>query len=219
MKNVRIWFNKVDECKYISHLDLNRVMLRAVRRAQLPMWVTEGFNPHPFVTFPLPISLGISGMRECMDIRIIDETFDIGLIPEMMNPYLPKGIQVFEATYPVYDPKYIAFAEYSAEISSDTMTSNDLYKAIEAICEGDELIIKKKSKAGFKDVDMLPYVKAMNFTSIENELCFNVTLPAGNTKNIGLPLVLKAIENKLEIEVNYNIVKLNMFTEEMAPFA
>lgn len=219
MKNVRIWFNKVDECKYISHLDLNRVMLRAVRRAQLPMWVTEGFNPHPFVTFPLPISLGISGMRECMDIRIIDETFDISLIPEMMNPYLPKGIQVFEATYPVYDPKYIAFAEYNAEISSDTMTSNDLYKAIEAICEGDELIIKKKSKAGFKDVDMLPYVKAMNFTSIENELCFNVTLPAGNTKNIGLPLVLKAIENKLEIEIDYNIVKLNMFTEEMAPFA
>jgi hypothetical protein len=99
------------------------------------------------------------------------------------------------------------------------MTSNDLYKAIEAICEGDELIIKKKSKAGFKDVDMLPYVRAMNFTSIENELCFNVTLPAGNTKNIGLPLVLKAIENKLEIEIDYNIVKLNMFTEEMAPFA
>ena len=220
MRNVRIWFNKTSECKYISHLDLNRVMLRAVRRAQLPMWVTEGFNPHPFVTFPLPISLGISGLRECMDIRIIDDTFDISLIPEMINPFLPGGIQVFDATYPQYDPKYITFAEYKAEISVDKMSGAELRGAIEEICSDEELIIKKKSKAGFKDVDMLPFVKAFEFSDVSDDsLSFRVVLPAGNTKNIGLPLVLKAIENKLEKEISYDIVKLNMFTEEMTPFA
>ncbi len=220
MKNVRIWFNKISECKYISHLDLNRVMLRAVRRAQLPMWVTEGFNPHPFVTFPLPISLGISGHRECMDIRIIDDSFDISLIPEMMNPYLPEGIQVFKATYPKYDPKFIAFAQYRAEISAEGLSGKDLLESILNISQGEDLIIKKKSKAGFKDVDMLPYVKAMKFDEPNEEtLGFTVTLPAGNVKNIGLPLVLKAIENSLGKEIAYSIDKLDMFTEEMAPFA
>lgn len=219
MINVRIWFSKTDECKYISHLDLNRVMLRAVRRAQLPIWYTEGFNPHPFVTFPLPISLGISGLRECMDIRILDENFDIKEIPDKMNPYLPMGIRVFDATEPVYDPKYITYARYNAEISSEQMCSEILRESIYNILKKDELIIQKKSKAGMKDVDMLPYVKAFEFSGDLNNLSFTVTLPAGNTKNIGLPLVLKAIEKDLEIEIDYKITKLDMYTEEMKPFA
>ena len=218
MKNVRIWFTKEFECKYISHLDLNRCMLRAVRRAQLPIWYTEGFNPHPFVTFPLPISLGIDGKRECMDIRIVDDNYDIKLIAESMNKYLPAGIQVFDATYPKYDPKYICFAEYDAQISTENMQAFELKSAIEKICMLEQLIIQKKSKAGMKDLDVLPYVKEMIFDSREDVCGFKVTLPAGNTKNIGLPLILKAIANHLDTEIDYTIVKLDMFTEDMTRF-
>lgn len=219
MKNVRIWFTKERECKYISHLDLNRTMTRAIRRAELPIWITEGFNPHPFITFPLPISLGISGKRECMDIRIIDDSFDIDTIAQKMNQFLPEGIRVFSATAPVLDPKYIAFAGYNASISVDEMTACELYDAIIDIQSEDELIIQKKSKAGLKDVDMMPYVKSMEFTPpAGEELEFTVILPAGNTKNIGLPLVLKAISNRLDKEINYSIEKYDMFTEEMKPF-
>ena len=218
MKNVRIWFTKEFECKYISHLDLNRCMLRAVRRAQLPIWYTEGFNPHPFVTFPLPISLGIDGKRECMDIRIVDDNYDIKLIAESMNKYLPAGIQVFDATYPKYDPKYICFAEYDAQISTENMQAFELKSAIEKICMLEQLVIQKKSKAGMKDLDVLPYVKEMIFDSREDVCGFKVTLPAGNTKNIGLPLILKAIANHLDAEIDYTIVKLDMFTEDMTRF-
>ena len=71
MKNVRIWFTKELECKYISHLDLNRCMLRAVRRAQLPIWYTEGFNPHPYISFLLALTLGVESEGEPVDIRIV----------------------------------------------------------------------------------------------------------------------------------------------------
>lgn len=218
MKNVRIWFTKEFECKYISHLDLNRCMLRAVRRAELPIWYTEGFNPHPFVTFPLPISLGIDAKRECMDIRIVDDSYVINQIPERMNKYLPSGIQVFSATYPELDPKYICYAKYSASVSSDGVADSELKKKILSLCELDSVIIQKKSKAGMKDVDVLPYIKAMDFD--DSESCsFEVILPAGNTKNVALPLIIKAVENYLSLELNYTIVKLDMFTEEMKPFA
>ena len=63
MRNVRIWFVKDFECRYISHLDLNRTMLRALHKSKLPIWHTEGFNPHPFATFPLPLSLGFRGVN------------------------------------------------------------------------------------------------------------------------------------------------------------
>jgi len=218
MRNVRIWFTKEYECKYISHLDLNRCMLRAVRRAQLPIWYTEGFNPHPFVTFPLPISLGIDGKRECMDIRIVDDNYDISLIPTAMNPYLPRGIKVFDATFPKFDPKYIAFAKFYAEIEIDDLDANEIENELLKIQKLDSLIIQKKSKAGMKDIDVLPYVQSFEFLSKEDACSFYVTLPAGNTKNIGLPLLIKAIENHLDKEINYKIVKLDMYTENMTPF-
>ena len=217
MKNVRIWFTKEYECKYISHLDLNRCMLRAVRRAELPIWYTEGFNPHPFVTFPLPISLGVDAKRECMDIRIVDDNFDINAVPEMMNPFLPRGIQVFAATYPEFDPKYISFARYNSTISCDTMSDSELKEKINELCNLDAVLVKKKSKAGMKDVDVLPYIKAFEFENTDT-CTFNVTLPAGNTKNVALTLVLKAIEAYLAIELNYSIIKLDMYTEEMNQF-
>ncbi len=219
MKNVRIWFSKLNECKYISHLDLNRCMLRAVRRAQLPIWYTEGFNPHPFVTFPLPISLGIEGVKECMDIRIVDDNYDISLIADAMNKYLPAGIRILGATYPKHEPKLIAFAEYDAKIETDTMTDSELREEIIKLRDRNSVLIKKKSKAGMKDVDVLPYIKVIDFKNCEDECSFTVVLPAGNTKNIGLPLILKAIENELNIEINYFIKKTNMFTEGMVAFA
>ena len=75
LKPVRIWFTKDNECKYISHLDLNRVVMRALHKSKLNIWHTEGFNPHPFVTFALPLSLGFKGVKETMD--------DVNAIPAL----------------------------------------------------------------------------------------------------------------------------------------
>ncbi len=218
LKNVRIWFTKEMECKYISHLDLNRCMLRAVRRAELPIWYTEGFNPHPFVTFPLPLPLGVDAKRESMDIRIIDDNYNIKEIPDAMNKFLPRGIQVFDATYPELDPKYICFAKYFAQVNADGVEDTELKDKILNLCNQDSVIIQKKTKAGMKDVDVLPYIKSMEFD--DSDVCtFTVTLPAGNTKNVALPLIFKAIENHLSLELNYSITKLDTFTEEMKQFA
>ena len=82
MKNVRIWFKKDGECRYISHLDLNRTMLRALHKSKLPIWHTEGFNPHPFATFPLPLSLGFRGVNECMDVKLEDDNYSFKEIPK-----------------------------------------------------------------------------------------------------------------------------------------
>ena len=73
MKDYRIVFEKRGRVKYISHLDLNRCMLRAVRRSGLPAWYTEGFHPHMYLMFPLALSLGAESTCEVMDIRLTQE--------------------------------------------------------------------------------------------------------------------------------------------------
>ena len=98
MKNIRIWFKKDGACRYISHLDLNRVMLRALHKSKIPIWHTEGFNPHPFATFPLPLSLGFRGVNECMDVKLEDEEFSFKEIIDRLNDCLPPGIRIFDVT-------------------------------------------------------------------------------------------------------------------------
>ena len=58
MFEVRLWLSKQGRIKYVSHLDMFRLMQRAVRRAEIPLWYTEGFNPHPYISFLLALSLG-----------------------------------------------------------------------------------------------------------------------------------------------------------------
>ncbi len=48
-------------------------MARAIKLSGIPVWYTQGFNPRIYMTFAMPLSLGVSGERECMDIRLTEE--------------------------------------------------------------------------------------------------------------------------------------------------
>ena len=70
MTTVRVWFTKTGEAAYISLLDLQRVMQRALKRARLPVWYTQGFNPHIYMTFAAPLALGQESLVESLDCKM-----------------------------------------------------------------------------------------------------------------------------------------------------
>ena len=70
---IRIFFSKTGRAKYISALDLINCFQRALRRTDIPVWHTQGFNPHTYVNVNLPLSLGTEGIRESMDIKLTTE--------------------------------------------------------------------------------------------------------------------------------------------------
>ena len=74
MIDIRLGFSKTDRAAYISHLDCNRLFQRAFKRSGLPVWYTQGFNPHVYLTFPLPLSLGTESLCETVDFRLTEET-------------------------------------------------------------------------------------------------------------------------------------------------
>lgn len=218
MKNVRIWFKKDKECRYISHLDLNRVMLRTVFRTKLPIWYTEGFNPHPFITFPLPLSLGFRGECECMDVRFLDEDFDLTKVADMMNPYLPDGIRVYDATVCKMKPGDIAYAKFSARIYSDILSSAELKAELCELMLLDEYLIPKKTKSGIKDINVAEYLKLIEIDPDREELTIFATLPAGSSNNINIQLLIKALEKYVDSDVYYDITRHGVFNKEMLPF-
>ena len=66
-------FAKEGRAKYISHLDLMHAMQRSMARCQMPLWFTEGFNQHAYVSVALPLSTGYSGECEFLDFNITSD--------------------------------------------------------------------------------------------------------------------------------------------------
>ena len=218
MKDVRVWFKKAGECRFISHLDLNRCMLRALHRSRVPIWHTEGFHVHPYATFPLPLSLGFRGEKECMDIRLVED-FDLGSIAELLNAALPTGIRVYEVTEPVMKAKEITFASFKIRATSSELKPDRRYAMMDELLSSESVNVEKKTKKkGVKLVNIKPYLNSFKLERNIGGVILYVTLPAGSVTNINPLLIQKAFEDKYGAELYFDVTKTDMYDGSMNVF-
>jgi len=85
----------MNEASYISLLDMQRVMQRVLKRSALPVWHTLGFNPHIYMTFACPLSLGQESQCECVDVKTEAENPDFAQWQTALNAIMPAGIEVY----------------------------------------------------------------------------------------------------------------------------
>ena len=218
MKNVRAFFEKDGSCKYISHLDLNRVMLRAIGKSRLDIWHTEGFHQHAYITFALPLSLGYASVCESMDFRLLDDDADLSAIPERLNACLPDGIRVFRCAEAKYKPADIDAATYDVKIEPmnvDDISDKELYEKLCGFLSLPEIIVEKKTKKGKKDIDLKGYILACEITP--DAPCMTLRLPAGATLNINPSLLVNAFADHCGVELHADITRTGVFTKEGKP--
>ena len=218
MKAVRVWFQKVGSARYISHLDLNRCMSRAIHKAKIPLWYTQGFNPHAFLTFALPLSLGISGERESMDIKLDDDTITREELIERLNSALPDDIPIFDITEPVMKPGQIAYASFTILLDASKEEANKNAAEIKNLFCSDEIIVSKHTKNGWIDLDIKPYLDRVEVTV--NNACVEISaiLPAGSTMNVNPTLLNDAIKKYLKLDLYADIHRKNIYDTNLAIF-
>lgn len=213
----RIWFRKTGRARYISHLDLNRCMSRAMQKAKIPLWHTEGFNPHAFMTFALPLSLGIDGIRESMDIRL-EAPVEKDEMIQRLNRALPADIRVFDVTQPVMKPGKIAYASFEITIQSEQEPAQQVADRIMTFLAQEKILVKKKSKSGIKEIDLKPFLDIRNLRVERDQVQFTAMLPAGSTQNINPFLFFEAMESQFEVELYPQIVRTNLYDQDGVEF-
>ena len=218
MRNVRIWFKKDFECRYISHLDLNRTMLRALHKSKLPIWHTEGFNPHPFATFPLPLSLGFRGVNECMDVKLEDDNFLLSDIPDRLNACLPRGIRVFDATEAVLKAGKVAYASFTLLIGNPTIATGKIATQLRELLDSEKIEIEKKSKKGMKTIDIKQGVKQFEMKEHFDAVQLDIILTAGSSDNVNPNLLITALERRTGDEYVVDITRNDLYNSELELF-
>lgn len=82
--------------RFISHLDMQRAFARALRRAELPVKYSEGFNPHILTSFASPLSVGIATLGDYLEVRM-EEDCAGEVIKNRLNEVLPADIRIVAA--------------------------------------------------------------------------------------------------------------------------
>lgn len=189
---VRATFEKRRRAKYISHLDLMRCMTRAFKRAGVPIWYTEGFNPHAYLMFPLALSLGYESGCECMDFRI-DGEMTMQEAMERLNRVLPPDLQIRKVAEPVHKHTDITAADYVIVIDCGADTSADaLRKAWDAFFAQPQILVEKKTKRGTAEVDLKAQAQLMQTDSLANGISLTLRMPAGTSVNVNPTLLIDA---------------------------
>ncbi len=219
MRCVRVWFKKMGMSRYVSHLDLMRAMTRSVRRAGVPLWYTEGYNPHPYLTFALPLSLGMESLYESMDMRIEGDSTNEDIF-NLMKGAMPPGIEIVSVDDPVDDPKTIAYGEF--DLLFDCEDTDKLTALIEDMFSKDELIVQKLGKQGrkkvLKDINLLEHLKETKLTSTNNRVKLTVVFPAGSTTNINPSLLSDEIVKQSGEDIASFVVRKRLMKADMQNF-
>ncbi|WRS28273.1 TIGR03936 family radical SAM-associated protein [Oscillospiraceae bacterium MB08-C2-2] len=220
---VRIFYRKAGRAKYLAHLDLMRSVSRAIKRSGLPVWYTQGFNPHMYLTFSLPLSLGYEGMWETVDIRLNEEICSEEIISRL-SPCLPAGFEIFRVSTPVQEPSAIEWADYHVELLFDEEGADRMSHALARLMEQPEILVMKKAKKGpgrkiLKEVDIRPMVQLLEQKEGENCLDMTLRLRTGLSQNLNPSLFLDALYKEAEVEPDLvRIARVAVLDDHLHPF-
>ena len=93
---LRVRFAKTGEMALLSHLDLVRMLERALRRSQLPVSFTGGFHPLPRLQLALALPLGAEADSDWLDLSFT-EVVQPEQLMDRLAPLLPEGFSLLEA--------------------------------------------------------------------------------------------------------------------------
>lgn len=213
MITVRIWFEKRNEASYISLLDMQRVMQRVLKRSGLPVWHTLGFNPHIYMTFTCPLSLGQESLCESVDVKTEEEAPDFRAWQDKLNAIMPAGIHVYQVE-PVQDKaSAIAFACYTISYPAAAQSKLEAYNALEAAP------VEKKGKKKSKQVDLKAYVPSIACRVAGERVEFDVCLPAAQELNLNPALLTAFLESQFGLSsAEASILRTALLKADKTPF-
>jgi len=197
----RFWFVKKGLLRFISHLDVNRTMMRALRNADVPMSYSQGFNPRPLLTFALPLSLGIESECESMDITAENE-INCEETVEKLNRFLPHELHMINCTPVVNDPKLIAEATYRISLACP-----EAKLKFEQFWNAETVTVTKKTKSGSKELDLKPLVRIGEISGDNGKCEFEAVLPTGVTENVNPMLLTDAFREQCAPEAEVRITR------------
>ncbi len=191
---IRIKFTKTGTMRFVGHLDFMRYFQKALCRAEIPLRYSEGYHPHPILSFALPLGIGLTSEGEYLDIEVLDSPSSEEAL-HAINAEMVEGVTVTEyLSLPDTVRKAmasVAAADYVVTFRKrEELTQRAILKGIPAYYEERaEIPVTKASKKSERVIDIKPLLYQL-FPCDNNRGVF-IQASAGSVENIRPELVLE----------------------------
>ena len=152
MGKLRLFFAKEGRAVYISHLDLLRTFQRVFIRQGLVLRHSQGFHPHPILSFALPLSVGQASVCEILDFEVDADLDGAGLVPGL-NRFMPEGVRALAGAV----------------------------EEVRDLLLGESVVIQKRTKRkAMADVDIRPLLHSLALSEEPGALVLEAVVSAQN---------------------------------------
>lgn len=187
---IRMQFCKTREGRFLSHLDLMHTWERVIRRSQLPLAYSQGFNPHPKINFASACAVGTTSDGEYMDMELTQE-LPVEQVKEMLQAVMPPAFRVSAMKVVsgkasslmsiIQRARYVLQLELVEEVSQEQLDA-----AVENFWQQEEIVIYryKKNSKDKKPVNIRPGVYELELTAEGKNALLHIQVQSGNEGNI-----------------------------------
>ena len=189
-----IKYSKDSEIKFIAHLDLMRTLQKIIKRSELPIEYSKGFNPHMAVSIAQPLSVGVHSKGEYMDVVLSCE-LEEKYILDIMNENSPRGIKILDvvAVIPVEGKKQfqamaiIDAAKYTIKLKLSQ--EEEVKEILNSLSSNEDWSIIKKTKSVEKIVNIKPLVYEIEYSIDNSILVISALIACGSRDNLSARLL------------------------------
>ena len=195
MERIRIKFEKTGGMRYTSHLDMQKVWIRALLRAKLPLAYTQGFHPTPKVGYAWPLPLGWGTSGELIDIWLDDPSgaeVEAGSFIRDVNRCMPEGLKIISIEKLPYSDPALTIAIQSAVyrmIFTEETTEDALRDKMENLMKQEKIERERRGKV----YDMKPLIEDWSVGTDNRNNVFMQVQMAARDSAMGRPDELAAV--------------------------
>ncbi len=209
-----IKFTKEKDIKFISHLELMRAIHRIIRRSEIPVEYSHGFNPHIQMSIAQPLSVGMYSVGDYLDLNMVEEVNEEELINKL-NSTSTKDIKFLEAVLiknkenSKKAPQAMAAidaANYRIKIKYEN--TDVLESELQELLEKKEWNTEKRSKKGVKEVDIKGLIRDFNYKIGKSMITIDALISCGSRENLSPKLMSEFIQNNTSNAVEDSFVEI-----------
>jgi radical SAM-linked protein len=168
-RRVRFRFSKTGKVRFTSHRDVARMWERALRRSRLPVALSQGFSPHPLLSFGLALPTGCESRGEYLDARLDEARPDevsFDALPSLLTPLLPDGVVVQAAGAVALAEgslqQEVASCDWGLEVFG--LSGEELQERVEQVLASPSLIVHRERKGRPTEDDVRPAILTLAVT-------------------------------------------------------
>ena len=152
---VRLRFSKVGPMRFLGHLEMLNLFIRAVRRAGIPIRFSQGFHPHPKFSFATALSVGVESMAEYLDMEVASG-YSAARVQTGLNAVLPEGMEILEsAEIPLRSESLSTIMDkVRYRVSLPAGLINDLPLLVKRFLSLDEFVHRREKQGKTIEIDL-----------------------------------------------------------------